>query len=1080
MYIIICLLTIIVTANNVVAQPDPLLCAANPNNLTLVETFIANNSLSTYYCTNCTFGNLLDLQGNTLLIGNQKNDTDGNALWVASFVRNQGTETWTPNEDYYNLNITAFPSDYVVRAMQFNSHQVFIIAGNESTYNSGQLYYGELTNGYIYIDGPLTELTHSGCVTGSFGAIDEDVFPGVFNDSIHAQIYSLDKGLHPRDQIVIARCQCLLATSRCWVGWYNDNNTWTEMTDPIELDQPTQQLSKADVRNDGQLVAISDLSINNTVKFYVFNCTTNNLQLQSYAFNSVMLNSLGTSIACRSNWRDMNLPQYKDVCIAIDTSNPTTLYVYENVTISSGLITPVYSLNLGFTSSGNVDAVTLKFVETKYMTRILLTKRFMLPPTYPVVYYEDPFGYFFIELLDFNSPTDIVHVYNSTLSLTDVYSTNVTSYYSISVDTTEFGTSAYAAISINGAGPSYYENDYQQVWLFCVDKYNYNCGSCGCDGDSATYPDIVYDTPCENNSTIEIPVPSIIDYSINETTSSVFTVTYNTGPYYEPMDVFCLASSASPTPSPSASASSSASASMSASTSMSSSASASASMSPSASASASMSPTSSMTPTPTVTPGLTPSATPCPPPAVPLNCPPFDSQCRNVTDTVTCEIEDHAFGTTCCTGGCNGFGECVSLQCNITDDTCLGMPCSEARARVFRALSALQNSIDINLNDYGIGGDTSLLDYQVTLLVDYMNQTLTVSEWIQYATVLIHKNQGPCYNESCDYWVNTLYPDLLEAYNILDNLIVETELIAPHAMDIDNIHCFPDNGFLFGLLMIEDLLEELDFIDNDMNDVVAPFRYCTFKQYASNKTISHSNEFHVTSKGSWFSHKIELTLNGSFSHKYPNITYQHSDHLLNVSHSITTRVYDNTRIPTGYGWFENSNIVTLINSTGSVLQDPTITNPTLSQRIINTGYGSPRCPRFYTRSIIIPDAYTTHPLVPLDTPPLYIISHSTLNRTSVIALPSGNTNPAYNSADFTISFLDVPTGFVLNNTCFLVSYERRDITGSYPSSINYITYLKNGGTCNIIGCQDWYLNPDLSKVYSLSQSLDQYGVCFGV
>ncbi len=264
-----------------------------------------------------------------------------------------------------------------------------------------------------------------------------------------------------------------------------------------------------------------------------------------------------------------------------------------------------------------------------------------------------------------------------------------------------------------------------------------------------------------------------------------------------------------------------------------------------------------------------------------------------------------------------------------------------------------------------------------------------------------------------------------------------------------------------------------------MNDVVAPFRYCTFKQYASEKTISHSAETHVIAKGSWFSHRVELTLNGSFTHKYPHLTYQHADFLLNVSHSITTRTYNNNRAPTAHGWIENNNIVTLINSTASVLQDPTIVNPTQSERVINTGYGTPRCPRFYTRSTIIPSSHTIYPLVSLEIPPLYFISSSTINRTSVIALPSGNVNPALNSADFAISFLDIPTGLAFNNTCYMYPLERRDITSSHPDNFNYITYLKTGGSCPLSGCLDWYLNPDPAKVYSLSQSLDQFGVCFG-
>lgn len=479
------------------------------------------------------------------------------------------------------------------------------------------------------------------------------------------------------------------------------------------------------------------------------------------------------------------------------------------------------------------------------------------------------------------------------------------------------------------------------------------------------------------------------------------------------------------------------------------------------------------------TPSVTPSSTPCPPPGVPLNCPIIDTQCRSVTNDTTCEILDNVFGTTCCNGECNGFGECISISCNITDDTCFGMSCAEARARVFRALSAQMAVMDMHLDMAGVNGDSTILNIPVMQIINYMYEEKTVAEWIQEVETLIHKYKGPCYNESCALWTDTMYPELSHAHAILAELIAQLGVFDAHSMHADDIHCFPDNGFLHGLLNFEDLLGADEFIDNDVNDVVSPFRYCSYHQYSTNKTIMHSIETHLNAKGSWFSHKVQLTLNGSFAHLYPQLTYQHPDKLLDVSSISVTRVYHGDRRPSAYGWIEGDNVVTLLNSTAAILQDPTILNPTKSQRVINTGYSPLTCPRFYTRTIILPESDTTHPLVSLDFPPLYTISSITPNRTSVIVLPSGNSNPALNVNDFSISFLDIPTGYGLNNTCYLIPGERHDITSSHPNIINLISYLESGGPCPLVGCQDWYYTPDLTKIYSLSQNIDQYGVCFG-
>lgn len=519
----------------------------------------------------------------------------------------------------------------------------------------------------------------------------------------------------------------------------------------------------------------------------------------------------------------------------------------------------------------------------------------------------------------------------------------------------------------------------------------------------------------------------------------------------------------------------------------------SASNSPTPSTTLSLSSTQSMSASFTSTPSLSSSVSPTPsttpvcvtPTPCPINaCGICDTDCRIVTDPYQCSILDNVFGTTCnpgcgIFGECNGFGECMSLTCNVTDDTCVGMDCSESRARAFRALSAQMMTIDMHLNMFGVSGNTVVLESLVSTVINYINETKTVAEWVQEIETLIHRHKGACYNESCDYWVNTMYPDLNHAFLIMSELIARLGIFDAHGIGINDIDCFPDNGHLFGLATFEDLLYENEFIDNDVNDIISPFRYCIYSQFYTNVTISQSLEAHVIAKGSWFDHKLQLTLNGSFSHLYPQITYQHPEKLLDTSSTTITRVYNQDRSPSAYGWIDNNNVITAINSTAAITQDQTILQPTKSERIINTGLAAPRCPKFYTRTIIYPDTNVTRSNKQLDVPPLYFASSISTNRTSVCVLPSENvTLPALNQNDFSISFLDIPTGYVLNNTCYFFPFERNDITSSHPNIINYIMYLENGGVCNIIGCQDWYYSFIPSKVYSLSLDLDKYGTCF--
>lgn len=464
------------------------------------------------------------------------------------------------------------------------------------------------------------------------------------------------------------------------------------------------------------------------------------------------------------------------------------------------------------------------------------------------------------------------------------------------------------------------------------------------------------------------------------------------------------------------------------------------------------------------------------------SCPDPPTECRIFCDEYygMCGLVDYVFGTGCSYGQCNGFGECFSTQCDYYTDECIGLSCEESRSLVFDALSALMANVDFCLNTRGLSGDATLLNLSVPMTIEMATENNTVSEWIQEANILIHKHSGPCFDYGCNYWTNTVVPDLNRAYEILDELVGMVNCSDAHTNGIHNIECLPvDNGDMWATLKLEDLTNQNEFPDNDINDAVGRFRFCNFREFDTNITVFQWMETHLVAKGSWFTHKIQLTLNGSFSFIYPEIDYEYPYVLMDVDHLISTRVYSRDRSPTSRGWIEDDFIVTMINDTASVLQDTSIVNPLRHDKIVNTGLSTTRCPRFFTRSLIIPSSSTIYPVVSINVPPIYIVLSITPSRTTSIALPSGTTDVAFNKDDFEILLLGMPTGHVIHDSCIYWSLESKNALDVYSGYFDYVTHLKLGGVCDVGGCSDWYYNyVNSSMIFTPSTIVDTFGVCY--
>lgn len=463
------------------------------------------------------------------------------------------------------------------------------------------------------------------------------------------------------------------------------------------------------------------------------------------------------------------------------------------------------------------------------------------------------------------------------------------------------------------------------------------------------------------------------------------------------------------------------------------------------------------------------------------SCPELPTECRSYCDEYygTCGLVDYVFGTSCSFGQCNGFGKCFSSQCDLYTNECIGRSCEESRSIVWEALSALRVNVGLCLNGYGVNGDNTLLDYYTPMTIDMVTTNKTVREWIEEARLLIDKHSGPCFDYGCDYWVSDVIPDLTYAYEVLDELVGMINCTDAHTKGIHNIECFPnDNGDQWAIATFEDLTNQNEFPDNDVNDAVMRFRFCNFREHGTNITVFQWIDSHMVAKGSWFSHKIQMTLNGSFSASYPEITYEFPHFLMDVDRVTTTRVYSQDRAPTSSGWIEFDNLVTLFNDTASVLQDPAVTNPLKHDRLINTGAGMVRCPRFSTETIIHPLYDTLAPVVSIGVPPIYMVASISPSRTFSVALPSGTDDPSYNKVDFENLLLGMPTGHIITDSCYYWALESRNVLDVYPDYFDYVTHLKLGGSCGL-GCSDWHANyVNTSMVFMSAVLIDVFGGCF--
>lgn len=467
------------------------------------------------------------------------------------------------------------------------------------------------------------------------------------------------------------------------------------------------------------------------------------------------------------------------------------------------------------------------------------------------------------------------------------------------------------------------------------------------------------------------------------------------------------------------------------------------------------------------------------------NCPEYPTECRSFCDEdylfyPVCGIYDHAFGLACSYGECNGFGECVSTMCDI-DDTCRGISCHESRARVYNSLSAYSFTLNQCLNMYGVSGNAMRLDEDILLQIDYVLDTKKVKEWVAEARSLFHRYDHSC-DPSCAFWTDTMYPSLKRSYQIMFELVDALGCTDAHSLGINDLECMPHgDGELRDALRFEDLLDASSvFPDIDMNDVIVEIRLCVFRAHETNITAGMWIETEPVAKGSWDSHVVEITLNGNLTQKYPGVTYVHPDKYFDELSYATTRAFAQNKEPTAHGWNDMGDcIVTLVNSTASVLQNPSVLHPARHDRIVNTLNQPTRCAAFSTETNIIPYISTTCPLLPLSKLPVYAVAAVNVNRTAVVALPSWNGDPALNKADFSAAHGYFPSGVFINGTCFNYwSYERVEVNVSHPLFNNFHDYVVNGGSCGI-GCADWYTYaPDLSKLFQDSLEINKWGDCY--
>lgn len=456
---------------------------------------------------------------------------------------------------------------------------------------------------------------------------------------------------------------------------------------------------------------------------------------------------------------------------------------------------------------------------------------------------------------------------------------------------------------------------------------------------------------------------------------------------------------------------------------------------------------------------------------LPEECPEYPEECRTYCEEdylfqPMCMVSDYSFGLACSFGECNGFGECVSTMCDGITDTCRGISCNESRKRVYNSLYAMFHTLERCIQD---------VDVSVMLTIDYVTDTKLVREWVAESISLVHQYGHEC-NDSCEYWTGTVYPDLKRAYQIIVELNDALGCPSSHSYGINNLECSTyDNSELWNVALFEDLLDSSSkFPDKDVNDVVVLDRRCVFRTYETNLTVGMFIENILVAKGSWDSHAVDTTIDGSLSQRYPHIQYVHPDPYLDVNFTAITRTFTGTGAPTNEivqsnKTLDGHGIIRTINNTASVLEDQTAVERVRHVRIVNTGLSSVRKPAFFTHAVITPDSVTTYPQKSLREIPVYTAVNVDGNRTAITVIPSGNDNPALNINDYSLVYDRYPSGYFVNGSCnFYWAYERVGINISHPDFSTFLNHLQNGGPCGD-GCNDWYTNaPDLSKLFQYS------------
>lgn len=402
--------------------------------------------------------------------------------------------------------------------------------------------------------------------------------------------------------------------------------------------------------------------------------------------------------------------------------------------------------------------------------------------------------------------------------------------------------------------------------------------------------------------------------------------------------------------------------------------------------------------------------------------------------------------------------------------------------------------MDVCLNTYN--------DYFGYDLVFMLNSSLTIgsdppvakaaTEWIQEAMILAHRAGPACINQtSC----NQLLEDkelLARANEILEKLAYSIEdfdssmKCHPDSLGIYQMECFPMNGYWGAQYRYEDQLKLTEFIDMDLNDLVARLYVCIARDY---DLTTHALwiESRLVAKGSYYEDQaLKITMNGSFSEIF-NISYVDTNPLMpNGVQYAVTRVYDQWRLPKMTIWNETTNVITLIANTTDILEPLTNPYPPKSQRIINTNpYIAIRCPRYFMHTVIYPNASAPPPTTTiLGAPPIYpnAIRYNQ-NTSSCIALEErvGNVSAVFNAADFAVSELNLPTGIVMPHTCYPWATERVSQYNAYSGYGAYSNWLLSEGMSYCpedSSCYYWYDSAIPDLVFEQFFLVDEYGQCF--